>query len=136
MALDPLTAGLDVVNKVLDKFFPNADDRAKAAFQLAQLQQSGELAEITAQTDINKVEAANTNWFVAGWRPCVGWICAIGLGYATLIEPFMRFIAVVFFSYSGTFPQIDLSITNTLLTGMLGLGSIRMYEKVKGVERN
>ncbi len=87
-----------------------------------------------AQTEVNKVEAASTNWFVSGWRPAVGWTCCASLSYVTVIEPLLRFTAQVLFGYTGSFPQIDTSITTTILIGMLGLGTIRMNEKIKGVE--
>ena len=89
-----------------------------------------------AQIETNKVEAANTSWFVAGWRPAVGWICAAALGYAAIIEPMARFTAAVGFKYVGAFPVIDTVLTLQILLGMLGLGSMRSLEKVKSVEGN
>lgn len=89
-----------------------------------------------AQVDVNKTEAASTNWFVAGWRPATGWICAGALGYVAIFEPIARFAAQVWFHYTGGFPVIDTTLTMQVLLGMLGLGALRSTEKVKGAEGN
>lgn len=89
-----------------------------------------------AQIAVNQAEAANTNWFVAGWRPAVGWVGALGLAYVSLAEPIARFVALVGFKYAGAFPVIDTSLTIQVLIGILGLGAARTVEKVKGAEGN
>jgi hypothetical protein len=89
-----------------------------------------------AQIDVNKVEAASTNWFVAGWRPFVGWVCGVGLSYVSIVEPMLRFLAQVVFDYKGAFPLIDTTLTMQVLLGMLGFGAMRMYEKKQGVAKD
>lgn len=133
MSLDPVTAALDLGGKLIERFFPDPAQRDAAKLQLLTLQQNGELAQMTGQLDINKVEAASTNWFVAGWRPFAGWIGGIGLLYSVAIEPILRFIAMVLYNYTGSFPIIDTTITVQVLLGMLGLGGLRTYEKLKNV---
>jgi len=90
-----------------------------------------ESAAMSAQTEINKVEASSASLFVAGWRPAVGWICAFGLAYAVIFKPFIEFIANLF-GYAGSFPTIEGDILNTTLYGMLGLGLFRTAEKITG----
>ena len=87
-----------------------------------------------AQIKVNEVEAANTNWFVAGWRPFVGWVCGFGLAYSAIFEPIIRFVAKVGYNYQGVFPIIDTNITMQVLMGMLGLGAMRTFEKKTGTE--
>lgn len=89
-----------------------------------------------AQIGVNVEEAKSTNWFVAGWRPAVGWICASALAYTAILEPFVRFVSTVIFKYAGSFPVIDTSLTTTVLLGMLGLGAMRTAEKIKDSEGN
>ena len=89
-----------------------------------------------AQIEVNKEEAKSANWFIAGWRPATGWICAFGLGYVAVLEPLARFVAQVGFHYSGSFPAIDTTLTMQVLLGMLGLGAMRSTEKVKKAEGN
>jgi hypothetical protein len=133
MAFDPISLALEIGGKVLDRVFPDPTERAKAQLELLKLEQSGDLAVMTAQTDINKVEAGNAHLFVSGWRPFVGWCCGIALLYASLIEPFSRFIAQVVFKYNGEFPYIDTDLTLQILLGLLGLAGMRSWEKKEGV---
>lgn len=127
-----------VVGDTLEKLFTNDDAREKALeMQKAQQAYDLEIAKLdqqsnSAQTDINKIEAANSNLFVSGWRPFVGWVCAFALAYVGIVEPFVRFIATVGFHYTGTFPSIDTDITMQVLLGMLGLGGMRSFDKLKG----
>lgn len=93
-----------------------------------------EAASMNAQAEINKVEAASSSLFVAGWRPAVGWICAAGLFYGTIGKPFIEFIAQIF-GYNGAFPVIDGKALETTLYGMLGFGTMRTFEKIKGAAR-
>lgn len=94
-----------------------------------------EAQSMNAQAEINKIEAASTSLFVAGWRPAVGWICAAGLFYGTIGKPFIEFIAKVL-GYAGEFPVIDGKALETTLYGMLGLGTMRSFEKWKNVARD
>lgn len=89
-----------------------------------------------AQISVDTEEAKSTNWFVAGWRPFVGWICGAGLAYVSILEPIMRFIAKVAAHYEGPFPVIDTTLTMQVLIGMLGLGVMRTAEKMKDAEGN
>jgi hypothetical protein len=85
------------------------------------------------QIEVNKVEAANESVWVSGWRPAVGWIGATGLGYSFVLEPLMSWTARVAFKYSGQFPALDTPSLMVLVTGMLGFGAFRTYEKQQGV---
>lgn len=140
MSLDPITAILDIGGKVIDRLFPNPAERDAAKLKLVELQQSGELAQLAAETDlakgqleINKVEAASTSLLISGWRPAVGWICGAAFAYAAIIEPLARFVSAVAFGYQGAFPAIDTALTMQILLGILGLGGLRTWEKQKGV---
>jgi hypothetical protein len=129
-----------VVGDTLEKLFTNDDAREKALeMQKAQLSYDLEIAKLAqqedaAQTDINKVEAANPSVFVSGWRPFVGWVCAFALAYVAILEPIVRFVATVLFEYKGEFPKIDTTITLQVLLGMLGLGGLRSFDKMKGTD--
>ena len=136
MSLDPISAALDLGNTLINKIFPDPAQASEAKLKLLELQQNGELAIMTAQTDINKEEAKSTNWFVAGARPFILWICGFAMLYCTLIEPILRFVATVLFGYLGSFPVIDTNFTMQVMFGILGLGAYRSYEKVKNAESN
>ena len=134
--MDPITIMLGIGTKVIDRLWPDPAQAAAAKLELFKLQQSGELAVITGQMEINKNEAANPSVFVSGWRPFIGWICGVSLCYVAIIEPVARFTAQVWFHYTGAFPTIDTQLTMQVLLGMLGLGAMRSAEKIKGAENN
>ena len=130
--MDPITAIVTVGSQLITRLFPDPAQAAAANLELTKMQMSGELAQITGQLDINKVEAASTSVFVSGWRPFVGWVCGLGLGYVAIVEPISRFIATMV-GYTGNFPVIDTTITMQVLMGMLGMGGLRTLDKIKGV---
>lgn len=139
MSLDPLTALLGIGKTALDKFIPDPQAKARAVLELEKLHAAGDSEKlqaqvqlILAQTDINKVEAASSSVFVAGWRPFIGWVCGFALAYDFIAEPFLRYLAQVVFSYTGTFPIINTDALSTILMGMLGLGAMRTIEKMGG----
>jgi roadblock/LC7 domain-containing protein len=111
------------------------DISAEKKAELAIKAQEIEAALATAQTEVNKIEASSSNLFVAGWRPMVGWICALGLAYAVMLEPLIAFVARLA-GYQGEFPKLDGDILNTTLFGMLGLGLFRTAEKITGKTGN
>ena len=137
-----LLSGLfDLGKGLIDRLFPDPAAKAAAQLELLRMEQTGALAQLAAETDLAKLqiqtnieEAKSTNWWVAGWRPAIGWVCGAGLAYAALVEPFARFAAKVWFGYTGDFPVIDTDLTLQILMGMLGLGAMRSVEKIKGAE--
>ena len=121
MAIDPLTAGLELAKTLADKIWP---DKSEAERQ----QLAATMALVQGQLDINKAEASNPNWFVAGWRPYIGWICGTGLGYQFLVYP-------ILIAWMPKIQQLDMGTLLTLLGGLLGLGGLRTYEKINGVAK-
>jgi len=80
MALDPVTAALDVGKTLIDKFWPDAGEQERAKVQTF-------LAVFMAQADIVKTEAASSHWLAANWRPLLmlvfgGLIVARWFGWA------------------------------------------------------
>ena len=135
MALDPFTAGFDLIKTGLDKFFPDADTELKGKLEAAASEINNAYQLQLSQLEINKVEAGSVNWFVSSWRPFIGWICGVSLLYAALVEPIARFIATVLFTYTGMFPIINTELTLQILLGLLGLAGMRSFEKSKGITK-
>ena len=131
MSLDPISAALDIGGKLIDRLWPNPVERDAAKLELLKLQQSGDLAVIVGQMEINKVEAANSSIFVSGWRPGVGWTCVFGLAYSFVAQPLLAWGSNIW--TIPVPPELDMGTLITLLGGMLGLGGLRTYEKTKGV---
>jgi hypothetical protein len=132
MALDPLSALLDIGSKVIDRVWPDPEKAAAAKLELFKMQQSGELAVIAGQLDINKVEAANPSVFVSGWRPFIGWVCGSGFAIQFVIGPLAEWGSALY-GHPVKFPQMDMGTMMPLLAGMLGLGAMRTAEKINGV---
>ena len=123
---DAIAAGL----KVLDKFIPDPAAKAQAESELRDSLMNWD----GQQAAIHQAEAGNENVFVSGWRPFVGWTCGASFAWNFVLMPFCNFWLVV-----GGHKPIDLNFDmNTLMTvllGMLGLGGMRTYEKLKGVSK-
>jgi len=129
MALDPVSALLDIGGKVLDRVFPDPTQQAAARLELLKLQQSGELTQIAGQMDINKAEAASSSVFVSGWLPAIGWICGVGFAVQFVIGPLAEWGSALY-GHPVKFPQMDTGTMMPLLLGMLGLGGLRTAEKL------
>jgi len=132
MSLDPISAALDLGTALIERIFPDPTQAANAKLELLKMQQSGDLATMTAQTDINKQEAASTSVFVSGWRPAIGWVCASALGYQYLFRPIITWAAMWAGYNVPTMPGLDDNLWQ-LMMGMLGMGGLRTFEKINGV---
>lgn len=137
MSLDPITALIDVGGKVIDKIFPDPLQRDQAKLELLRLQQTGELAILAAQTDIakgqievNRQEAASEDMYRAGWRPFVGWVCGVALAWQFVLCPILMWTLPLFGKTIPTPPVLD-NFLWELILGMLGLGGLRTFEKIK-----
>lgn len=111
------------VTKLLDKFIADADTKQKIAHELATMSERHAQEIAIAQIEVNKAEAKG-NWFQAGWRPATGWVCVLGFGVNFLVSPLAAGVGI-------DIPQADTSTMLPVLMGMLGLGTMRTYERVK-----
>lgn len=128
MSFDPVSAGFDLVKTAVNKIWPDKTEQEKAELAAA-------VTIVTGQLEVNKVEASSSHWWVAGWRPFIGWICGAALAYNYIIYALLVWICTLWF------PHITPPVLGTgdmlyeLLFGMLGLGALRTFEKVKGVTK-
>jgi hypothetical protein len=105
----------------------NAEKAAEIALKIEELNAK----IVSGQTDVNLAEASNPNLFVSGWRPAAGWTCVLGLVYSVFLRPMISWIATMA-GASAVPPVIDDMLLMQLLLGMLGLGGLRTYERIKG----
>jgi len=138
MAFDPLTAAMELGGHLIDKLIPDPQAKADATLKLVQMKQNGDLAELTAATDIakaqiavNQAEASSASFFVAAGRPAVIWVCALALFNDFVLRPFALFIVSTAHIAGVSWPSLDTAALTPLLTGLLGLGAMRTYEKVQ-----
>src|SRR5574340_1330590 len=100
--MNPLLLGglVEAAKGIIARIWPDPAQQAEAQYKLLEMEQTGELAKLAAETDLAKLqiqtnieEAKSTSLLVSGWRPFVGWVGSIALLYAAIIEPVLRFAA-------------------------------------------
>jgi|TARA_B100000035_G_scaffold1622_1_gene1343 hypothetical protein len=121
---------IEVADKVLGKFIPDKNLKMKLQKEMTMAFHDANLAQI----QLNKQEAAHKNIFVAGWRPFVGWTCGVALAYHFVVSPIIETILIAT-GVAIDLPSFEFSQLSSILMGMLGLGGLRTYEKMKGVSR-
>lgn len=127
--MDPLTAGLQLGRSILERVIPDKEARAKAEAEMALAMMQGDLQLAALQSDVNKTEAQHASVFVAGWRPAVGWVCALALAW----QYFGRSIAEA--ATGAPIEPVDMGDLVLLLFGMLGLTTARTVETLAGKAR-
>jgi hypothetical protein len=125
----------EAVMSGLDNLFTSDEEREKAKLKMMSLMVQPHLMQAAANIE----SAKSTNWFVAGGRPSLLWICAVALFYNWIIKDFIV-IGIVTLSDRAAeivplLPSIDGAEVTGLVTALLGLGALRTWEKTKGVSR-
>jgi hypothetical protein len=123
------------VTGLLDKFIPDADEKARIAHELATMGERHAQEALLAQLEINKAEAASGSVFKGGWRPAVGWVCASAFAYHFVLQPILLFVVALTGTELPTLPEFDMSTLLPVLGGMLGIGGLRSYEKKQGLTK-
>ncbi|MGA0384794.1 MAG: 3TM-type holin [Flavobacteriaceae bacterium] len=130
-----LQALIGPVTGILDKFIEDKDAKNAMAHEIATMAEKAAHEAAMAQVEVNKMEAQHRSLFVAGWRPFIGWTCGVALAYHFVLNPLILFGV----SWAGVeipaLPEFDMSSLMTVLMGMLGLGGLRTFEKVKKVAK-
>lgn len=122
------------VSDLLDKWIPDADEKARLAHEIATLGERQAHQIALAQIAVNRQEARG-NWFQSGWRPLVGWICASAFAWHFVLQPLLIFLAAASGFEVPPLPEFDMTALLTVLGGLLGLGSLRTFEKTKGIAK-
>lgn len=145
MLIAPILEGIGVLGKVAKDLREAITGRAiedpnkRREIELKLIELERQFAE--AQLKINAAEAAHPSTFVAGWRPAVGWICALGVAMKVIVRPIAQWIVTTLGLTNAAgqpiiLPDIPVDVLVTLLLGLLGLGGLRTYEGVKGIKRS
>ena len=120
--------------QLLDKFIEDKDQKAALAHEISTMAERHAQELAKGQIEVNKMEAASSSMFVAGWRPAVGWISALGFASNFILIPMANF-ALALASIDIQIPMIDTTQMMPVLMGMLGLDTLRTVEKVRKVSR-
>jgi hypothetical protein len=132
MVLGKLFSGgtVKAVAGVIDELHTSEEEKEQLKLRFAEVE--AKLKE--KQLDINKVEAGHRSIFVSGWRPFLGWISGLSIGYVYLFQPILDMILQMF-SVKVDWVVLDLGQLMPLILGMLGLGGLRSFEKAKGLTK-
>lgn len=134
--LSALFKGGDLVESVgnsLDSLFTSDEERMEQERELLKAKRQFDVKEQElvaqqniAQTKVNEAEARSGSFFVAGWRPFIGWIGALALGYQFIAYPIL-----LWFAEGEAPPQMQPDMLYTIITGMLGIAGMRSLDKIK-----
>jgi hypothetical protein len=136
----PFLALVPVIGELLNKILPDTSARDAAKAELAKLAAEGEFKYLEAdlqlalaQIGVNKAEAESPSLFKGGWRPAAAWACV----FAGIIYPMIRVLLPWGLQIAGVtgvppLPALDGTESMTMLFGLLGLGGMRMTERLKG----
>jgi len=124
---------LEVGKTLLDRFIPDPEAKRAAEAEFLKMAMDGELKQTIAQLEINAREAAHPSVWVAGWRPFFGWAGGAGFVYATILQPLLAWWAAI--KGWPTPPTLNLDLLWAVVTGLLGIGGLRTFEKTKGVTK-
>lgn len=140
---------LEAVSGIVSRIFPDlnaeAHDKFLAEFEKALMDMKLGQAELAVDSN----EALNVSFFIAGWRPFIGWVCGIGLAYNTIVLAVIKSVFMLFYlvgvpittinTAQSILPNIDMTLLGSILLQMLGMGvmsTLRTIEKVQGVNRD
>tara|TARA_Y100001937_G_scaffold65160_1_gene89160 strand:+ start:314 stop:712 length:399 start_codon:yes stop_codon:yes gene_type:complete len=128
---DPITNSVvGIAGSVLNKFVADKNLKMQLEHELKTQLQTANLAQI----EVNKIEAASKSWFVAGWRPSVGWCCSLAMMYHFILAPMIQF-AIGIAGVQVDLPEFDFTQLSTILMAMLGMAGLRSVEKIQKVTK-
>jgi hypothetical protein len=129
---------IPAISTLLDRIIPDPVAREHAKLELLRTERAQDIEELKTalaadipQSEINKIEAASTDRFVAGWRPFIGWVCGVAFAYHFVLQPLLAFIMANTSAHPVVLPEFDMDTLSTVLMGMLGLGGLRTLEKIR-----
>ncbi len=135
---------IEGIGKVADELITSDEERAEKENEKLKTSLKYKLENnildkkiMLGQIETNKAEASHSSIFIAGWRPAIGWIGAIALGYQFVLYPFLTWIWTflqarqIIPNEIACPPILDIGALWTIITGMLGIGAMRSFDKVK-----
>jgi phenylpyruvate tautomerase PptA (4-oxalocrotonate tautomerase family) len=130
-----IQALIPAATKLIGKFIEDKDTKNKLAHDIATMAEKHAQELAKSQIEVNKMEAKSGHWFVASWRPFIGWVCGVALAWHFVLAPFVIFFTAMFGVTLPPLPEFDMGSLMTVLMGMLGLGGLRTFEKYKKVTK-
>ena len=129
-----LSAILPLVGEVIDRVVPDKNGNAKAKREIEQTLATAAMKGQLGQLEINKIEAGHRSIWVAGWRPCCGWICASALGFHFIVAPIVQWAGSLW-GFNLPLPNFNMDALLYVLGSLLGIAGLRTFEKHKGLTK-
>ena len=125
---------IKAVGKIVDEVFTSEDEKNQAMIAIAKVE-----AELKKrQMDINLADSQSKAGGISGaiqriWRPLIGFSCALAIFWEYVLKQFLMFLIATFNWETKPLPELDMATLMPLVMALLGMGALRSYEKVKGV---
>jgi Holin of 3TMs, for gene-transfer release len=138
VGLMSILTGGDLIKEIgatVRQVLPNPQAQAEFDLKIAELADKADQREnelLRGQIETNKVEAASSNLFVAGWRPAIGWVGATALGWTWIVAPLVNWVAALL-GMDVAPPALPAEAIYPVILGMLGISASRTIEKMRGV---
>lgn len=125
---DPVTLSAIIAGgfKLANKFVRDEDQKEEFAHEFGTLVENNQAEIQRLQIKVNESESQHRSIWVAGWRPFIGWTCGAAIFNNYIFVPYVTAFSDL------PIPALDVGALMPLITGLLGLGAFRTYEKVKG----
>jgi hypothetical protein len=143
MSLDPITALLDVGKMAINRIWPDPLQQAQEERKLLELAETGDLKRmemevnlLLAQIKVNEESAKHPSVFVSGARPAAIWAGVFSMSWAGIFHPLLTWIWAFSNMEGSPPPLIESSALTAIVTGLLGVGGMRSYDKTKGVSKD
>ena len=112
---------IEALGEAIDKVTTSDEERLQAEALLEKLRQQPALV----QAEINKSAAVHRSWFVAGGRPALLWVAALGWLMEFIVNP-------IFQMFTGKAFAMPVEQMVWLTGAVLGIyGTLRTVEKVR-----
>lgn len=128
-----ITPILEFGKTLIERWIPDKAAQAKAEADLMIMLSTQDFQTVIAQLEINAKEATHPSIFVSGGRPFFIWVGGFGFAYAVLIQPMLAWLS----SVKGwpEPPLLNIDLLWVVISGLLGLGTMRSFDKLKGTSK-
>jgi hypothetical protein len=128
---------VDTVGKVIDSVHTSEEEKGQIRIKLQELEN-----EINSkQMDINLADAQSTATDISGllqrsWRPLIGFSAALAIFWEYVLKNFIVFFLAIFEIEVGPLLyQMDMEQLFPLVMALLGMASLRTFEKSKKITK-
>ena len=113
---------VEAIGGVMGKVYQNKQEKLSHDEIMARLA----IQPQTAQQEISRIEAQHRSVFVAGARPAILWVCAVGLAFVFVANPVLQWTT------GNPGPELPTEAIMSMVYALLGLGTLRTVEKLNG----